>query len=593
MFLLFRKHKKLPKLYKLRNSLHDPEHTTLVNESTELLETYAIIEPVEETSSTSELDTDSDTADSDYIEEEEELEVLDTSALSELRVKIKKEINTSSLKQHFRSTLGGEKTKSAIKTLITRVSSAISWMGFWLRRDLVDDILCLLDKKENYKCIMNYFNKFLSKVMGKKPSTILSYVDDIAAYIKWKALFDSETQDFDSKGLEATLCAVRKQFKKSNKKTGGAASKDIPTLVRQKKWPKGGLIDLINAVAAQLEWVKRIDESTEITPKLYRKFVRTLCTSAYVSPQGRPQAIEDMRNYQTAELKCKGFFLSSTLKTASKFGYQPVTSSAMFHLCLDRYVEFVRPKLKMKPNDFLFVDQKGKRLHVGSKLTSFFESTLNLHITTTTIRSLLETEMSSLYDSGMISTEERNAVMKLNGHSGAVTEDFYIRRDRAADVTHAVNAFKCITSPNQKMKSKFCEHHIDDHVNSSIELESKRRCGSVERLNTSDERLGVLAERLESPNQIEHADNLTSVRIEIEQSPHRVKWTKEEIVFVGEWCARTLLENPVNQNNIVARCLEYIRSSPVTLQIFHPNHILNSGRLKHALECYKNNKVPV
>jgi hypothetical protein len=580
MLLLFRKHKKLPpKLYKPREFDTTPEDDIHgdINESI----TESITEDegdsnelLKETSSTSELDTGSDT-DSDYVEEEE-LEVLDSIALCKLKGKIKKEINTTSLKQHFRSELGGEKTKSAIKTLITRASSAISWMGFWLRKEFADDILCLMHKKDNFKYMMNYF-KFLSKTMGKKPSTILSYVDDIAAYIKWKVLFDSEAQEYHGKGLEATLCSVRKLFKRSNKKRGGAASKDIPTLIRQKRWPKGGLLDLINAVVLQLDWITGINESTEITPKLYRKFVRILCASAYVSPQGRPQAIGDMRNRQISELKSKGFFLSSKIKTASKFGYQPVTGSCMFYIGLDKYISFVRPKLKMKANDYLFIDQKGKRLHIGSKLTSFFESTLNLHITTTTIRSLLETEMSTLYDNGMITTEERNAIMKLNGHSSAVTEDFYIRRDRAADVTHAVNAFKCITSPKQGVKLKFSESCVEhDEIHDSMGFESWSYTSDF------DARLGATLKS----NQIEES-------IPIAQSPHRVKWTKDEIIFVGEWCAKTLLENPINHNNIVARCLEHIRNNQDALQIFHPNHILNSGRLKHALECYKNSKIPV
>ena len=60
-----------------------------------------------------------------------------------------------------------------------------------------------------------------------------------------------------------------------------------------------------------------------------------------------------------------------------------------------------------------------------------------------------------------------------------------------------------------------------------------------------------------------------------------------EINFVGEWCAATLLRTPNNQHNIVARCLAYIQNHSDVAMIFHPSHILSSGRLKHGLESYK------
>jgi hypothetical protein len=71
----------------------------------------------------------------------------------------------------------------------------------------------------------------------------------------------------------------------------------------------------------------------------------------------------------------------------------------------------------------------------------------------------------------------------------------------------------------------------------------------------------------------------------------RVRWTDDEISFVGQWCSETLARNPENQNNIVARCLAYIRAHEDIAAIFHPNHILSSGRLKHGLESYNKRTV--
>ena len=40
--------------------------------------------------------------------------------------------------------------------------------------------------------------------------------------------------------------------------------------------------------------------------------------------------------------------------------------------------------------------------------------------------------------------------MSLNGHSSAITKDFYVRQERSKDVEHAINAFATITSPRQQ-----------------------------------------------------------------------------------------------------------------------------------------------
>ena len=115
-----------------------------------------------------------------------------------------------------------------------------------------------------------------------------------------------------------------------------------------------------------------------VEEQVYRKFVRILSAAAYVSPQGRPQAIMDLRNKQLPELREKQFVLSSTSKTASTFGYQPVTLGQMFETCIDKYVRFVRPTMKQRANDYLFIDMKGQKLNIGQKLTTDFRSTMNL-----------------------------------------------------------------------------------------------------------------------------------------------------------------------------------------------------------------------
>jgi hypothetical protein len=70
-------------------------------------------------------------------------------------------------------------------------------------------------------------------------------------------------------------------------------------------------------------------------------------------------------------------------------------------------------------------------------MTAFFNKSLNLHITSTTIRSLMETHADKMMKRGEITEEERTAVMTINGHSSSTTRNYYIRQDRAANIRNS------------------------------------------------------------------------------------------------------------------------------------------------------------
>ena len=408
-------------------------------------------------------DEGSDHYDSDYVEEEEEENVVNCSEVFQLQIVFKKDMARMQCKKHFRSDMGGGKKKTAIVTLIGRMSHLLAWLGVKNQcTDLYDTVIMLL--KSAYGSIMEYF-KFMSDKMHKKPATILSYIDDCSSFLNWFLLFFNNGEagkKYDSKGYDAVAKAARKMFKRVCKKQNGAASKDIASQKRLSKWPNGGLIDLIKQVETDVVWVSTITDETIITPKIFRTFVKIMCGAAYVTPQGRPQAIMDLRNQQLPELRTSQFVLSSTSKTAAAFGYQPVTIGKMFETCIDKYVRYIRPKIKTRANDFFFIDLKGKKINMGQKLTNYFESRMNLHITTNTIRSIVETEMDQLHEAGAITNAERNAIMNMNGHSSMITKDYYIRKDRAQDVKHALSAFAAISRPATNQIVFESESETDD-----------------------------------------------------------------------------------------------------------------------------------
>ena len=188
--------------------------------------------------------------------------------------------------------------------------------------------------------------------------------------------------------------------------------------------------------------------------------------------------------------------------------------------------------------------------------------------------------------------------MNLNGHSSAITKDYYVRRDRQKDVQHAVSAFSVISaSPENYGHDSEGDDYgngQNDEVTPTLSSTKRNHFFADDDVNDygndqNDEVTPTLSSKKRNHFFAEYENDKNDEVISPTHSAkqRRVKWSTAEITFVGEWCLRTLSRNPANQNNIVARCLEHIRSDLQIAEIFHPNHIVSSGRLKHGLECYK------
>ena len=62
----------------------------------------------------------------------------------------------------------------------------------------------------------------------------------------------------------------------------------------------------------------------------------------------------------------------------------------------------------------------------------------------------------------------------------------------------------------------------------------------------------------------------------------RATWTDEEIEYIAKYCLQKVETNPEAKATIVASCLEHIQRDPEALPIFHPNHVLDSSRLRNG-----------
>jgi hypothetical protein len=434
-------------------------------------------------------------------------------------------------------------------------------------------------------CVIGDFVNYLRDVMCRKASTLLSTVNDIKRYLKWYVIYNNSHKRFlgNSSDLIAILDVITNLNRECRKerRADQSSNKDIVSLQESNLWPIGGMQELYEAVKSEIDWVDKIDSLTVITKPMYVQFTRAMAASAYLSPQGRVHAVTTMLVGKYRELRDRGFYLSNDFKTQSQFGYQPVTAGYLFLLFLEKYVKYVRPKMLEKDTDFLFIDIDGSTMDMGRRLTAYFEHKMQLHITTNTIRSLVETEADSLLRQGLLSPVAREAVMNVNGHSSRITTDFYVRRDREKDVKNAFQAFKSmnanylpIPNPNIEEKDFEIQSDIDDQSPVMLNFSTQQNFSPSMQMQTN------LQPDLSSTETSNVADTLPA-------SPMRIKWKECEINYVGEWCMRTLKANPANTTNIVARCLKHIKETPHVKAMFHTNHILNSTRLKHAFDTYR------
>jgi len=125
-------------------------------------------------------------------------------------------------------------------------------------------------------------------------------------------------------------------------------------------------------------------------------------------------------------------------------------------------------------------------------------------ITSNVIRSMWEMESESLFLRGNINAEERAAVRNINGHSSAVTRDFYLLNERIVDA-QKVNAVTSLISP---------------HLPSSSEPREPFR------------------RRPSRPDMITTIIGCKHIDANRKGSNIRIKWSKEELCYIARWLLR-------------------------------------------------------
>ena len=410
------------------------------------------------------------------------------------------------------------------------------------------------------------------------------------------------------------LLKMVKQIQKRVRRQIKAKQSDnsIEALIERQEWPKGGLLELQNAIRSEMDWVYNLARANSIPTNktIYNRYMNLLSASIYCfSCQGRIGAIEDLKFFQGAELLTEGVVLTSKFKTSAKFGYQPVTLPAdkASTFLLHFYLTNVRPRTLQARDDPLFINFTGSGpFKVAKGLNNFFAQTLSLKITSTRIRAIVETNFQDLVENGSISSLQKHAISNVNGHDGATTRDYYLKRRRCSDAKNASDAFDIFDQLNG-VTENFSDYEFEDIVDGEIldnafliDDSLQLSLPSADADATAAGVAGVAgvavagaAGAVNSTEVVPHQVALKGVvgckHPEFNKSENQMRavWTEYEINFVGNWCEENKLSHPEWAKCIISKCTSFIKSNMKIREHFHQLHIFDSSRLRHGWEQYK------
>jgi len=303
----------------------------------------------------------------------------------------------------------------------------------------------------------------------------------------------------------------------------------------------------------------------------------------------------DIRLGQVEEIMENGFATTPNFKTAQFHGFQAVILPKSSLKLLTIYLDFARPVVATAENSLsgshLFLDCDGNPdLRIGRKLTRFFaiNSPIPLHITTTAIRSMYETEAANLYDAGKISKVSKAAVTDLGGHGSTIVKNFYLKRsaaDKVRDSKALMDTIYGVDNDDTRSYGNDDDDHDDDDddndANDAVVENSWRDVDDFDADSGHD-------------NDDVSDDDVNKVPFPGCDHPgiknvegSRFEWSKAEKEYMRKVSKIILTDNPSAIKTICKQMLARIKSDHNAMKIFHPHHILNSTRLRNGWQNTK------
>jgi hypothetical protein len=375
---------------------------------------------------------------------------------------------------HLKSLVGGKRDQQAIDAIVQRVGLFIAWSydvrhDDDLNPDEFDEIFIdswytqVLDSPGE---LITQFVDFLQSTRNLKLSSARQYIESIYTYSKWFVDYKVEKEKLSLERLIRAVTAIRTSAKNEDRKSI-ASNRSIEDLIKSGQWPAKGMLELQMAVNKRIqEWaIPTFDKrgaQRAICELNYKEFLQLVASAIYVeAPQGRIGGIAQLSASAYDEFISSGYALAQKFKTSSTFGFQPVALSEKSCKLVMMYYQLFRPVAEMNAKqkcNRMWLNWNGTAMdngELGKHLTSFFKSQLQLHITTTTIRAIVETAAEDALKKGIIDGIKRAAISNVNGHSGATTQRHYVKNSRISDVHDGragincallVHAFFCLFS---------------------------------------------------------------------------------------------------------------------------------------------------
>jgi hypothetical protein len=279
----------------------------------------------------------------------------------------------------------------------------------------------------------------------------------------------------------------------------------------------------------------------------YGEFCSVMVGFMYLdAPQGRVGGIKNLLYEEIESMLTDGFGFSTTFKTASIFGYQPVIIPLRIKEMFMYYIKTLRKKIlamnQLDNNDYVFINYRGEKYESLDKGISSWFRRHEFNVTTNVIRSLADTQTHELRTHGRILPALEESIFEINGHSGETSKDYYRRSSFKAHVSNGNQVFDIIRTEAMPEKSIF----------------------------------GL------------QADTIPKIDFGVEhpqyQKPEakRIVWSPAEHAYLLQiFKAKEIKES--NKPYILA--LQKIRNDPAAQRIFHTHHVFSQSRIRDGYRC--------
>jgi hypothetical protein len=467
------------------------------------------------------------------------------------------------------SVLGLSKSSDVIAFSLLSIARFLLWTHLHIRKTALtlsnfsirDWTSTIVNK---HSSVLLGFQSYILNVLKFSPDSVISFSSCLKEYIEWFHTFRS-TGDVDPFKIELTsyhkftttnsriMRGARKLRSKNLKKKIGSQTNSMDEAIADRRLPQGGLKELQDVVNKEMEWVRAFSASVRRGPGLvdestYQRLVRLLIASMYVfSPQGRVSGIQDMQVKDVPDLNAS-FATSRDFKTSEAYGIQAVSLGDISKEILAMYMKFFRPRVVTSrpcPNDPLFITFHGHPdLRLGRHVTDFFASRLGINITTTLIRSLVESTVEQRYRSGEITLEQREAMSVISGHSNKIAKEFYVR----------------------------------ENVSGRLEM-AKVAMGTSDAAN-------LAMAQLKQPVKLKDWGT-AHPQYECTGSNPRIKFSEDEDAYLLDLTEDMLQSDGTLPDRFSSQVLKIIKADPDATAIFHLRHIFNADRIRSRLRYHK------